>query len=66
MLDTLKKTRNLFIELSKREMAAYKTLKALGFKLVDRQVTITYFESCDVKREKHASKNVKSTGFYKP
>ncbi len=36
MLDTLKKTRNLFIELSKRDMAAYKTLKALGFKLIDR------------------------------
>jgi len=36
MLDTLKKTRSLIIELSKRDMAAYKTLKALGFKLIDR------------------------------
>jgi len=36
MLDTLKKTRNLFIELSKTDMMAYKTLKALGFKLIDR------------------------------
>ena len=36
MLDTLKKTRNLFIELLNNELTAYKTLKALGFKLVGR------------------------------
>ncbi|MEM4004808.1 MAG: FkbM family methyltransferase [Desulfurococcaceae archaeon] len=36
MLDTLKKTRNLIIELLKRDITAYNTLKTLGFKLVDR------------------------------